>query len=226
MCQVSKDVLHGSKTPDQVQWHWKACYGKFVAILRREEHTGGGDGDEVEQDEALDENNDSDVEIMSEGGKKVRIGGDMGAYSGAVLDAFEQTELYTMIYAVAKDSPEVTKPEDFDQTRDFSGSDTGTGSKATTSKSNSSTDDRDLLRQTIETVQASIASFQESRQANIKFAEQREGREKKAEDDRRADAKEDREFKRRKFSLETENALASREVDKRRLDHDERRIRL
>ncbi|KAG8686359.1 hypothetical protein FRC09_014177, partial [Ceratobasidium sp. 395] len=58
---VSKYVLLGSKDAKQVGNHYNTCWKKFKACQRRAKHTGGGDGDALEQDEMREENDEDSI---------------------------------------------------------------------------------------------------------------------------------------------------------------------
>ncbi|KAG8717232.1 hypothetical protein FRC08_007931 [Ceratobasidium sp. 394] len=196
--------------------YWK----KYMACVRRSKHTSGGDGDVTEQDEAHDENEpDPGSEVLSDEDERAdgdgkaadkekkmdRTGG--SAFTEAQPDAFEQSELFDPIFAVAKDNPKVIKQEEFDQAREFSDSETTNTTKSTKSDG---------------TLQTSVRLAESQRPLN----ERRERREEQADADRKADRHEERQIQQRRLEIDEQNFQAVRGHQARRLDLDERELKL
>ncbi|EJD02843.1 uncharacterized protein FOMMEDRAFT_156200 [Fomitiporia mediterranea MF3/22] len=105
--QISQRILP-SKSPEQVRSCWNRTFALYAAVVARQEHTGGGDGDEFK----LDQLDLSQVQIEDEGeSKRKKRGRSKSApqFSEAQLDAFEQSELFQMLDEVARDHPNIRK---------------------------------------------------------------------------------------------------------------------
>jgi hypothetical protein len=75
----------------------------YKAVRRRQEHTGGGDGDDATDDETDEDGNDDvDVDDGPEGANKRKKPKKTarGRFSKKTLDAFEESEFYVLIDAV------------------------------------------------------------------------------------------------------------------------------
>ncbi|KAG2134075.1 hypothetical protein DEU56DRAFT_756981 [Suillus clintonianus] len=88
---ISGNLLKGRVTSEQVRnfWHGQA-WEKYKAVREREEHTGGGDGDE----------DGSDAECS-------------GEFSAKVLDEFAKSKIYQLIDAVARNDKSVIRHREY-----------------------------------------------------------------------------------------------------------------
>ncbi|KAG9123363.1 hypothetical protein FRC07_015046 [Ceratobasidium sp. 392] len=225
---VSKYVLLGSKDAKQVGNHYNTCWKKFKACQRRAKHTGGGDGNALEQDEMREEKDeDSDTGDLSDKAQAAEDCTGASTFSEAQLNQFEQSEIYKLFLAVVGDIPEVNKPEhlDFDQARAFSLS-PGPEESSKKGKSDESAEDRELFKQTFGLISTSMESFQASRKANKELAERREEREKKAELDWQVELQEEREFRKRRMDHDDSIATLARGEETRRIDLHSRALRI
>ncbi|CAE6451597.1 unnamed protein product [Rhizoctonia solani] len=204
--EVSEAILLGSKDWRQVANFWNSCWKKFKACRRRENHTGGGDGDELVIDDMRE---DEPVESAQT------------QFSDTQLDRFEQREIYQCILKVAGNHPEVIKDEEFDSARLLSDSE-GEAPSRHQKRSAESDTDMDFALKTYKVISASIASFGETRKANLELSNRRDLREEKAEQNRLELLQLERERSQQRF--EWEHEAHAREMC--RIELEERRVRL
>ena len=104
--QISQVVLTGRRDVEQVRNCWNRFWSLFKCVRRRQEHTGGGDGDEVDLDDS--EDGDDEGEVPETGtkrkkpppkkhGKDGSKEGSREQFSPGVMDSFEQSEFYALI---------------------------------------------------------------------------------------------------------------------------------
>ncbi|KAH7325532.1 hypothetical protein B0J17DRAFT_723005 [Rhizoctonia solani] len=134
--EISEAILLGSKDWKQVANFWQTCWKKVKACRRRENHTGGGDGDKLIIDDVHEE---VGSELEHEGAvsedetgpavKKEPQDSAQAAFTNAQLDRSEETEIYKLLLDVAGNHPEVVKDEEFDSSRPLSDSEDETSSR-------------------------------------------------------------------------------------------------
>lgn len=116
--QISQKLLEGRKSQKQVAQLWSSQWDKYKAVRRRQQHTGGGDGDESDGDSESDPENVTEAALTVGKGetadldlghnckpamKRKRTTPSMkksGRFSHKVLDKFEQSEVYKIIDGV------------------------------------------------------------------------------------------------------------------------------
>ena len=98
MClQISQKLLHGKHDAESVRNMWNRYWSMFKEVRRRQEHTGGGDGDDATEDDGEDEDEREGAHEKKRKragqAKKVR-------YTKNVLDSFESSSFFAIIDAV------------------------------------------------------------------------------------------------------------------------------
>ncbi|KAI0056072.1 hypothetical protein BV25DRAFT_1921308 [Artomyces pyxidatus] len=119
---ISSTILENRVTTEQVKNYWSLqAWPKYKAVRARQEHTGGGDGDE-DRDEAHEGSDDGDdggagdVEdntLTQKAGKRKRTNPKKAVFSRKVLDAFEVSKVFELIDAVAHNDESVIRHRDF-----------------------------------------------------------------------------------------------------------------
>lgn len=116
--QVSQKVLEGRKTVKQVQDMWEGMWDRFKAVRRRQEHTGGGDGNDATESEKEESDEVKEVKHAStvKGGnaaedlpvkpfagmkrKRPAASSSTPRFSKRVLDRFEESQIFYIIDSV------------------------------------------------------------------------------------------------------------------------------
>ena len=68
LLQIAQRLLNNKKTAEQVRNLWNRNWDLYKAVRHRQEHTGGGDGDD-ESDDKEDEGHVDEVEKQKKPGK-------------------------------------------------------------------------------------------------------------------------------------------------------------
>ncbi|KAG8725806.1 hypothetical protein FRC11_001449, partial [Ceratobasidium sp. 423] len=189
-CYVSKFILHGSKTKEQVANQWYTLWKKFKACIHHEKHTGRGNGDELKQDANNPEpkSQDSDIEVLDDESKKEDTNKEVAkkkkekinGFTELQLITFEQTDAYKLILEVVRSNPKVVKAEEFDSAQSSSDSEDTSGSLKSSSTKSSASRMTDMIEKTFEIIMASMAGISESWKAAAELAACQEEHEIKA----------------------------------------------
>lgn len=120
-CNKISQVISGA-TDTQISNYWGSVVQKYKACRALDGHTGGGDGDEEDRGEEV-ENKDKENAEVQDGGEDSEakqadgnIAGRRcvnGTFSRAVLDAFRESKQYELINKVASDDPSIVRKRDY-----------------------------------------------------------------------------------------------------------------
>ena len=100
--------MNGEFTPQQCKNYWSNnAWAKYKAVRHREKHTGGGDGDadRMEPNSNADSEDIFNTPAQRKEAKRKRAQQRKNEFSQAVLDEFEQSEMYRLIDEVYVLSP-------------------------------------------------------------------------------------------------------------------------
>ncbi|KZV84747.1 hypothetical protein EXIGLDRAFT_776222 [Exidia glandulosa HHB12029] len=179
--QIGQKVLNGRKTQAQVRNFFTIAWSKYAAVkrrqLRRQKHTGGGDGDA-----------DNPLAPTFEGSDN----GGRGKFSDAVLDAFENGPLFPLIDRVAKNDANIVRKREWSS--GASVSDAEDERKPKRAKTEDDDDSKDAISALVTSMKEKGKAEAEIGRANLELQRMREEREQRLAEkqDKREEAREAR----------------------------------
>ncbi|KAG1732434.1 uncharacterized protein EDB91DRAFT_1349084 [Suillus paluster] len=162
---ISGNLLKGRVTSEQVRnfWHGQA-WEKYKAVREREEHTGGGDGDE----------DGSDAECKPLSAKKRKRGS--GEFSAKVLDEFAKSKIYQLIDAVARNDESVIRHREYHSATPLSDEDASPMKKRIKRSESYDGDTSQLLQQVIGRIEERDKRQAQLDANNIELAQKKDKR--------------------------------------------------
>lgn len=96
--QISQKLLGGRNDVKSVANMWTRMWALYKAVRRRQEHTGGGDGDqETGPEDDGDDGEDEDGDEASEKTKKRKKAKTKERFTKSVMDTFESSMFFQVL---------------------------------------------------------------------------------------------------------------------------------